>query len=53
MAQKNRYSPKYAKASRYPNAASGSYRINRILDTLLTGATTLGIVTAIYFLVTL
>jgi len=37
----------------YPNAATSSYRINRIVDYLLTGATTLGIVVTILFLFTL
>jgi len=53
MTQKTYHNRKNTMASRYPNAASGNYRLNRILDGLLTGATTLGIVTAIFFLVTL
>lgn len=44
---------KHIQAFRYPNAATGNYRLNRVLDGILTCATTLGIVTAILFLVTL
>ena len=44
----------YAKTRRnFPNAATQSYRVNRIIDCLLTCATTLGIVVAILFLFTL
>lgn len=50
---KNTSCTHHRSAVRYPNAASGSYKLNRILDYLLTGATTFGIVTAILFLVTL
>ena len=39
--------------SPYPNAAAQGYRLNKVVDYLLTGATTLGIVVAILFLVTL
>ena len=39
--------------SPYPNAAAKGYHLNRLVDYLLTGATTLGIVVAILFLVTL
>ena len=37
----------------FPNAATRGYRLNKFIDYLLTGATTLGIVVAILFLVTL
>ena len=34
----------------FPNAATQGYRLNKIVDYLLTAATTLGIVVAILFL---
>ena len=48
------YHTSYARTqSPFPNAATRGYRLNKLLDYLLTGATTLGIVAAILFLVTL
>ena len=41
--------PQYA----FPNAAAQGYRLNKFIDYLLTGATTLGIVVAILFLIML
>ena len=37
----------------FPNAASAAYRYNKLVDYLLTAAATLGMVTAVLFLVTL
>ena len=37
----------------YPNAAAKGYKLNRLLDYLLTGAAGFGIVTALLFLVSL
>lgn len=48
------YHKRYTKAQTpFPNAATQGYRLNKFIDYLLTGATTLGIVVAILFLVTL
>lgn len=45
------YRPK--KALIYPNAAQREDRIHKILDGMLTGAVSAGIVTALMFLITL
>ncbi len=37
----------------YPNAAEKGYKLNQILDYLLTGAAGFGVVTALLFLVSL
>ena len=48
------YHAGYTKTRRnFPNSASRAYRVNQIIDCLLTCATTLGIVVAILFLFTL
>lgn len=48
------YHKRYTKTRySFPNAAARGYRLNKLVDYLLTGATTLGIVVAILFLVTL
>jgi hypothetical protein len=48
------YNPKYAKPQqRFPNVAARSYKLNKVVDYLLTAATTVGVVAAILFLVTL
>ena len=48
------YSPKYAKKQQsYPNVATKSYKLNKVVDYLLTAATTVGVVVAVLFLVTL
>ena len=48
------YNPKYAKhQQRFPNVATRSYKLNKLLDYLLTAATTFGVIVAILFLVTL
>lgn len=48
------YSKRYKKEHcPFPNAAIRGYRLNKFVDYLLTCATTLGIVVAILFLVTL
>ena len=45
------YRPK--KARLYPNAAQQEDRIHKILDGMMTGAVSAGIVTALMFLITL
>ncbi|MBO5891741.1 MAG: hypothetical protein J6Q30_03405 [Oscillospiraceae bacterium] len=48
------YGPKYAKMQpRFPNTAARNYKLNKFIDYLLTAATTVGVVVAILFLVTL
>lgn len=48
------YNPKYMKSQqRYPNVATKSYKLNKLVDYLLTAATTFGVVVAILFLATL
>ena len=51
---KTTYHPKYAKMQqRYPNVADRSYKLNKLIDYLLTAATAAGLVVAVLFLVTL
>jgi len=52
-ANHSRYSKAVHHHAAYPNAASAAYRYNKLVDYLLTGAATLGMVTAVLFLVTL
>lgn len=40
-------------AKRYPNAADKGYFLNRIADVILCAASTMGIVTAFFFLLTM
>ena len=48
------YNPRYAKTQpNFPNVATRSYKLNKLVDYLLTAATTFGVVVAILFLVTL
>ena len=52
--RKTTYRPKYTKTyQRYPNVAARSYKLNKLVDYLLTVATAAGIVVAVLFLVTL
>lgn len=52
--ERNTYNNRYKTAQhRYPNAATRSYKLNKIVDYLLTAATTIGIVVAILFLAAL
>ena len=51
---KTTYRPKFAKKKHsYPNVATRSYKLNKFVDYLLTAATTVGVVAAVLFLVTL
>ncbi len=40
-------------AKRYPNAADRSYFLNKLADGILCAASTMGIVTAFFFLLTM
>ena len=50
---KRHYNGAVQKQVIYPNAATASYRYNKLVDYLLTGATTLGIAAAILLLMIL
>ena len=50
--QNNKNRTSYSRVA-LPNSATAAYRRNKLIDYLLTGATTLAVVVAILFLITL
>lgn len=40
-------------AKRYPNAADRSYFVNRLADSILCAASSVGVVTILFFLITM